>query len=489
MTDASSPTEKSRSWWPAAVAVGLIAAAIIGVVIFSASDDDTVGPVKTNPTTPPDGTTVDTVETVETTATTGSTTVALPAGVVPVEFDGQCLRLEATGATATGCIDQLDALDTRTIVADLGEPYLITFTGVAADPLAGAIAEPWSASERERCRWDEMSTRIETGSIVEIVVCDDAQQAMLVSRLSPDPGVDATWFTLAGPYAPDGTELGASTPVEGLPGALTFAAPVEGATCTMLLVPDRSGWKETCGNPELNPNPHALLVIGDELYEVTITTDGTVGAAVQLDDMPASNGCTLESAQQLIGLVPATSIVGGIGCLADDASLTSGSVLLQSGPPDGSIWLAARDTDGTWSITDNGTGIDDFSFPIAAVDTWTAWPGDTAGRPADDIQMLIDSVGVQPDVTTLTDQILTALGTLGSDPEFPPNPQVVASEPDGLPLLLIQVDVGGDDSVGGQVLFVWITQAYADGGPIGWQASQVLVSSICLRGTTGDLCV
>jgi len=321
MTDASSPTEKSRSWWPAAVAVGLIATAIIGVVIFSAGDDDTIGPVQTGPTSAPGGTTVDTAET---TATTGSTIVALPSGVVPVDVDGQCIRVEASGATATGCVDRLDALDTRTIVAHLGEPYLITFTGVTDDPLAGATAEPWSASEQRRCRWDEMSTRIETGAVVDVVVCDDARDAALVARLSPDPGVDATWFTLASPYAPDGVELGTATPVEGLPGALTFAAPVQSATCAMLLVPDHSMWKETCGNPELSSNPHALVDIDDELYEVTITLDGFVRAAVLLDGMPVSNGCTLESARQLIGLVPTTSIVGAIGCLDDDASLTSG---------------------------------------------------------------------------------------------------------------------------------------------------------------------
>ena len=488
MTDTNSPTEKSRSWWPAAVAVGLIAVAIIGVVIFSAGDDDTIGPAQTSPTSAPDGTTV---VTDDTTATTGSTTATLPAGVVPVAVDGQCVRLEASGVTATGCIDQLDALDTRTIVADLGEPYLITFTGATDDPLAGATAEPWSVSEQQRCRWDEMSTRVETGAIVDVVVCDDAHEAVLVARLSPDQGVDATWFTLASPLVPGGAELGTATPVDGLPGALTFAAPVQGATCTMLLVPGHSMWKETCGNPELNADSHALVGIDDELYEATITTEGIVGAAVRLDSTPASNGCSLESAQQLIDLVPTTSIVGAIGCLGDDASLTTGSVLLQSGPPDGSIWLAARDADGVWSITNYGTGIEDnFSFPIAAVDTWAAWPGDTTGRPADDdIQALVDSVGVQPDVATLIDQIVTALGTLGPDPEFPPNPTVVAGEPDGLPLLVFQIDVGGDDSVAGQVVYVWITQAYGSDGPIGWQASPVLVSSICLRGTTSDLCV
>ena len=153
--------------------------------------------------------------------------------------------------------------------------------------------------------------------------------------------------------------------------------------------------------------------------------------------------------------------------------------------------LACGDADGVWSITDYGTGIeDDFSFPIAAVDTWAAWPGDTTGRPADDdTRALVDAVGVQPDVATLTGQILAALESVGAGPEFPPNPKVVSIEPDGLPLLVFQVDVGGDDSVGGQVVYVWITQVYDADGPIGWQASRVLVSSICLRGTSDDLCV
>ena len=167
--------------------------------------------------------------------------------------------------------------------------------------------------------------------------------------------------------------------------------------------------------------------------------------------------------------------MGGVGCLDDRASLTTGSVLLQNGPPDGSIWLAAHDGEGAWTITDSGTGIEeDFAFPVAALDTWAAWPGDTTAIPNGCCRPDMD---VQPSVTALADETILRLRTLGTDPEFPTNPRVLAVEPDGLPLLVFQLDIGGDDSVGGQVVHVWIRQAFDADGPIGWQVDEVLVSA------------
>ena len=68
----------------------------------------------------------------------------------------------------------------------------------------------------------------------------------------------------------------------------------------MLLLPDRSGWKETCGDLERRASAGALVGIGDEIHEVTIAADGTIDSAVQLDLMPPPNGCTLASARELI---------------------------------------------------------------------------------------------------------------------------------------------------------------------------------------------
>jgi hypothetical protein len=188
--------------------------------------------------------------------------------------------------------------------------------------------------------------------------------------------------------------------------------------------------------------------------------------------------------------MPDSSIADGLGCLDDEASASTGPVLLQTGPPDGSLWSAQGDPQ--WLITDRGTGlIDSFAFALPQRTTWSAWPGDTNGRPSSFWGEAIARVGVQPDLATLADALLAAARPLQFDPEFPLNERLVAVEPDGLPLIVVQVDIGGDDSVAGAVLFVWIEEVFDDAGPIGWRPAQVLVSSVCARGAPvpeGALC-
>lgn len=235
------------------------------------------------------------------------------------------------------------------------------------------------------------------------------------------------------------------------------------AVCSILLPADRSTWKEACLGGPLQPST-AVTLIGDDVVEVSIDDAGLVTNATPLDGFSPANGCTVADARALLSLMPATSIATAMTCLDDKASAATAPVLLQSGPPDGSLWTALRDPD--WEITDQGTDVAvSFAQPIPSRSTWSSWPGDTTGRPSAYWGDAIATVGVQPDVATLADTILSTVAPLAFEAEFPLNERLVALEPDGLPSIVVQVDIGGDDS-----------------GPIGWQPDQVLVSDICARG-------
>ncbi len=224
-----------------------------------------------------------------------------------------------------------------------------------------------------------------------------------------------------------------------------------------------------------------MALVGSDVVELSIGDDGLVANATPLVGFSPANGCSVADARALLSLMPATSIATAMTCLDDKASAATAPVLLQSGPPDGSLWTALRDPD--WEITDQGTGIEaTFDVPIPARSTWSRWPGDTTGRPSAYWGDAIATVGVQPDVATLADAIITAVAPLAFDPDFPLNERLVAVEPDGLALIVVQVDIGGDDSVAGAAIFTWVEEVFDQSGPIGWQPDQVIVSDICARG-------
>ena len=227
------------------------------------------------------------------------------------------------------------------------------------------------------------------------------------------------------------------------------------------------------------------------IWEVTIESSGLITSALPVAEMAPSSGCSIDSTIELIRLLPASSVVTGIGCIDDKASMTTGSVLTQYGPPDGSIWTALRE-DGNWAITDNGTGIETtLSFPIAPIEVWSTWPESTLPGFRSYWSEPIVAIPTQPTVEAFADQLLATLGTLGTDPEFPLNERLVAVQPGGLPLIVAQVDLGGDDSVAGAVIYVWLDQEFDDSGPIGWRAGEVLAGEVCARsGSAGrELCV
>jgi hypothetical protein len=350
-----------------------------------------------------------------------------------------------------------------------------------------------------RSKWPALiGAALAAAAIVGVVAIRAADTETIAPVQTPGPEVQPTptssGVTSTTEPEPPGSSLVGNddpgSPVDGLAGALAFVTRAQdGTVCSRLLVPDRSEWKEACG---LDGSTTALVRVdqpGSTIHEITVD-DGLITAARPLDTMAPSSGCSIDSADALIGLLPPSSIVTSIGCLGDEAALTTASVLIQEGPPDGSIWLAGR-SDDAWTITDSGTGIETpLSFPVVPIAAWETWPASTAPgfRPA--WWEPVVALPVQPTVDALADELLATLAELGSDPEFPLTVGLVVSEPNGLPLIVARVDSGGDDSVAGAMIHVWLEQQFDDTGPIGWRARAVLVGDICARGeSTGELCV
>lgn len=480
-----------RRWWPALVGVVLAAAAVVGVIVIRSDDTDTTS-TTTLPTTtePAPETTAD--STTPPSSTSPDTTAPSPTDVT-IEVDGACFSVTTTAGTATGCPDagaELDHLAQRTFVADLDGPVLVTTA--AADPLSDLTGEIDDGTFAARCRWGDLQPRIPDGGIVEIVACNDTG-VMGAALATVEPAEPGAHFTVATPYFPDGADLGRGSPIDGLPRALAFtASSPDGVICSILLVPDRSGWKETCRFPDGAPGAAIVQIDPIGIHEIATDDQGLITAAVLLDAVAPSSGCTLDSTDGLLRTLPASSIVGGIGCIDDQASLTTGSVLTQDGPPDGSIWLAERIGD-EWTIVDFGTGIDNtYSFPIVPIANWSTWPEATTARIDDYWRAPIVAIPPQPSVEAFIGQLLPTLSLLVFDPEFPLNERIVEARPAGLRLIVAQVDIGGDDSVAGAVLHVWLTEFVDDAGVSSWQASEVLTGTTCVRGidtTSPERCI
>ena len=485
---AYAPPNQRRSWWPALVGAGLAGAAIVGVIALRVDDPATLTPTtspeRTDPQIEPEPT---------------NTVVPTATGPGPIGssllVDGGCITVTTATGSATGCPQvgaELDHLEQRTFVADLDGPVVVT--SGSADPLVDLTATVDTDRFASSCRWDDLAERIPDGGLFEVVVCNDTGVMGATTGRVDEQDRSISYFTVATPYLPDGADLGPGTPVDGLPRALAFtAATPDAATCSLLLVPDRSGWRDTCGfihGLELA----TALVQGDPtaplLYEISIDGTGLITSARALDAMAPSSGCSIGSANDLVRAMPASSIVMGIGCIDDKASLTTGSVLTQQGPPDGSIWLALREDD-VWTIADRGTGIEtQLSFPIAPLSTWSQWPESTVPGFRSYWWEPIVAIDTQPTIDAFAEELLATLGTLATDPEFPLNERLVAVLPDGLPLVVAQVDIGGDDSVAGAVIYVWLDEDFDDSGPIGWRSGEVLTGDVCARGdSAGELCI
>ncbi|HYN31557.1 MAG TPA: hypothetical protein VES40_02950, partial [Ilumatobacteraceae bacterium] len=495
------PTPARKSWWPTLIGAGLAAAAIIGVIAIRADDNGT--PTVTPVTEPTSTSTPIPATSIEPTTTPVPTTAGPGASGASVLVDAGCITVTTAAGSATGCPlgdEDLDHLEQRVFVADLDGPVLIT--SGSADPLTDLTATVDTGNFASNCRWDDLAPRIPDGDIIELVVCNDTGVMGLTMPAGAFGDTEASYFTLPTPYLPDGADLGLGAPIDGLPRALAFTAPVQDiTTCSILLLPDRTGWKEACGFIHgleldsalalIDPRAQGEIALPSTPYEIAVDDQGLITSARALEAMAPSSGCSIDSATQLLQAVDTSSIVMGLGCIGDKAAFTTGSVLTQAGSPDGSIWTALREN-GTWAITDSGTGIEtSLSLPIVPVDIWSTWPESTQPGFQQYWWDPIIAIPTQPTVDAFADELLATLGTLATDPEFPLNQRIVDLEPGGLPLIVAQVDLGGDDSVAGAVFYVWLDEQFDESGPIGWRSTVILVGNVCARsGSAGrDICV
>jgi hypothetical protein len=489
---AHGPAPRQRAWWPALIGAGLAAAAVVGVIALRGDEPETLTPAS-EPTS---------TSAPAPTGTIGPSSTSVPSTTGPgptgpsLVVDGGCITVTNAAGSATGCPYQssdVDHLEQRSFLADLDGPVVVT--SGSSDPLVDLSATADTDELNERCRrdelewWDDLAPRIPDGGLVEIVVCNET--GVMTAGTGPTAASDwqYAYATSPTPFFPDGTDLGPGTPVPGFPRALAFTAPIDGATCSLLLLPDRSGWTETCG--PAGGVGTALVPADRRLYELSFDAAGLVTSARQLEMMSPSSGCSIQSATRLAGDVYPSSIMTGIGCIGDKAAVTTGSMLTQLGPPDGSIWTWVREGD-DWILTDVGTGIETtLSFPVVPFDTWSTWPESTVPGFRSYWWEPIVAIPTQPTVDALADELLGTLATLGVDPEFPLNERLVAVQPDGLPLIVAQVDLGGDDSVAGAVIHVWLDQQFDVTGPIGWRSGEVLAGEVCARGEAAgrELCI
>lgn len=208
--------------------------------------------------------------------------------------------------------------------------------------------------------------------IVDVVACrrwSDGQQA-IVRRYDPDAGPTSAIYRVAGDWASfmqtEAVDLIGPLPIDGLDAVSAFRwRSADGHVECVVLVSDQvDGWREFCRTTG-EETPTLIFGVDDDLVQIEHYDDDRLRGSVLLE-MPAVSGCTLADAKSIylaivgpnFGSEPSPAVaLTSIRCTGDRATASVGSVLLQPGPPDGSLYLLER-TNGDWTVTDAGTGID-----------------------------------------------------------------------------------------------------------------------------------
>jgi hypothetical protein len=485
------PTVTRRRRWIVPLTIGTVAAASITIMVaITARPDEALeqlpvdtGPVVTDAAPVP---TVDTVPTMTTApppdGTVTTTTIEQFSVVVDdVGWDGPgsaCLTLDALDVPVAGCFPG------GTISDDAAAPTTAwVFTGGGSGSfdvsiIDGAVSAA-RATEGVPCPGD---LPYRTDAWLIGLVC--SRGAALWEALPDTP---------TGPPAPEavrGTDGGAiersRTPIglQRVPGAgwRIYTADLDlgfEARCT-LIVPDPTGWYETCDVSQ-PVHPGTLLVSHDGEPFLVDPTDGRVVALGEA--ALRTNGCDT-SIRGVVGTLADPfdgAIVRAIACDGDVGTGVVGAVWLQSGPPDGSLVVWQRGADGTWRTTDYGTGIE------PAVEALPLPPVDVALAELD-----VAAVG-------FTDVTEAVRGWMDADPSLPIPDAIAAGVPDvlgverfdtlamtAIPSLTFVEVAYPDDSIGSGRYAVWTTEPDDGGDPllVAWRWD------LCTRGATPDgVCV
>ncbi len=426
--------------------------------------------------------------------------------------DGPAADPTAPASTTDPGVTTTDTAPTTTAPPATTEPAAST-TEPPASTAAPATTEPAAPPPGDGC-----PPALQPGD--ELVACRPGPAgsdppAAIVHRGAGD---DAAWFTTMSPFTGVEHELGAPTAHANLGDVVTFTADVAipGAgddepelRCLLVVGADRAGWRESCWTFG-EPAPASLLAdVDGRLIQFDLDDDGSVRGGHDLAGgvWPAS-GCDSTNAGEVASAVADSApwtMIGGLRCDGERTNLapespatavaTVGGVFLQTGGPDGGIFVLDR-TAGAWTVTDFGTGLEETAMPVPPFDRWTTWPGDTApvGGPVD-IPPLDDPPTLDLDemAARVVDHIVT---TTPADDEFPVVAEVVEVVDDLTtfdPLLVVRATQGGDDSVGGGVLFAWLSPVFDtdSGTQAGWEVATAYRSLLCVRGVdvTGPLCV
>jgi hypothetical protein len=188
----------------------------------------------------------------------------------------------------------------------------------------------------------------------------------------------ATHWLVDASRSPDGViDLGPASPVVGVSDAVSFLTRLDdGTTCTTIATLELGGdWKETCWFEA--PTPQVVTDWDGMVVQFDLTDPMSI-VAHPLDDGPAwpQSGCTVSDIGEMIARSGFEgSLFTSVECAGTAAASTEGSMLLQPGPVDGTIWLYER-IDDTWQPVDNGTGIEtDLGTAVPPYEEWATLTG------------------------------------------------------------------------------------------------------------------
>ena len=317
------PAGGSRRWIIGPAVLLAAAAAIVGVIVMTRSDQSAVVPS----------------DTVSTTAT--STTVAesgLLDGVIletsNEDFDGDggaCLTLSTPTDRAGGCAEGplMRTAFGQPLWLRLGDtPYWLYPTGTNGSGEAELLP---AENTPPPCS----TSMVQPGVLVEVAGCDSTYPG-IIGVLPPTPDDDVAWLLVSPDLGAAGTDI-----------ALVTASPDMGARvfrsqwCTIVTARNNSV-RESCGGPEtfLAGSADAPLVVA------RAATIDRLDAATEL----AINGCDELTAGELVALLPEHGVADFLLCRGDVGTVRVAPTM--TGPRFAeTAWdILQRGTDGSWTV-------------------------------------------------------------------------------------------------------------------------------------------
>jgi hypothetical protein len=499
-----------RTWRPLAWAGGLTAAAVIAAIVFVGGDSpDTIRELPADTLA---GTSTDTLDTVPPDHSEPSATTTAPADLaspdtaggtdrstagrtVVTEFrDADCFRLSLDApdrriGSAAGCIPGENLTPNRLFVAELDqEIYRIDVVpGTESDAVPELTIASFPDWGTASCGIiDTLLSFSSSDVVVEIVGCDRSDPAApvaLTARIPQTVGEQPAYFSTPGRNTSSGVALTAPIPLDGVLGVeVLFSSPFPGFRCALIVPAARTAWSEQCGQ-DSEALPPALALLDGRLVELDLSDESAPrGQLLDERGLPPV-GCGLDELSDLISVdeVATQLVITGAICAEQNATLTfSGQLVSNIGGDGGFIEFERTGRFDRWTSIGRGTaGENVASLAIPAFDVWSAWPGQTRSFPFD--PDWAEGAGA-PTAAEVADRIVDGLNASASS-EFPANARVV--EVLGR-LVVVEEDVGGDDSVAGAVHYVHLIDDGAGALAIGkW-----FTGSICARGAgPTELCI